>query len=52
MANTYTLIASNTLGASAASVTFSAIPSTYTDLVVRYSAASCDAAVTDIDLLT
>jgi hypothetical protein len=37
MANTYTLIASNTLGSSAASVTFSAIPSTYTDLVVRLS---------------
>ena len=37
MANTYTLIASNTLGASAASVTFSAIPATYTDLVMRWS---------------
>ena len=37
MANTYTPIASNTLGASAASVTFSAIPSTYTDLVMRWS---------------
>ena len=40
MANTYTLIASNTLGASAASVTFSSIPSTYTDLVLRVSARS------------
>jgi hypothetical protein len=38
MANTYTLIASNVLSSSAASVTFSAIPSTYTDLVVRFSA--------------
>lgn len=38
MANTYTLIASNTLGASAASVTFSSIPATYTDLVFRVSA--------------
>lgn len=38
MANTYTLIASNTLSSSAASVTFSSIPSTYTDLVIRYSA--------------
>jgi hypothetical protein len=38
MANTYTLISSNVLGSSAASVTFSAIPSTYTDLVVRCSA--------------
>lgn len=40
MANTYTLIASNTLGSSAASVTFSAIPGTYTDLVLRISARS------------
>jgi hypothetical protein len=38
MANTYTLISSNVLTSSAASVTFSSIPSTYTDLVVRYSA--------------
>ena len=38
MANTYTLISSNVLSASAASVTFSAIPSTYTDLVIRCSA--------------
>lgn len=37
MANTYQLIASNTLAASAASVTFSSIPNTYTDLVVRIS---------------
>jgi hypothetical protein len=35
---TYTLISSNTLSTTATSVTFSAIPSTYTDLVVRYSA--------------
>jgi hypothetical protein len=40
MANTYTLIESQVLGSSAASVTFSAIPSTYTDLVVRISAKS------------
>ncbi len=38
MANTYTLIASNTLGSSAASVTFSSIPATYTDLVLKFSA--------------
>lgn len=38
MANTYTLIASNTLSSSAASVTFSSIPATYTDLVLRVSA--------------
>jgi hypothetical protein len=37
MPNTYTLISSNVLGSSAASVTFSAIPSTYTDLVIRAS---------------
>jgi hypothetical protein len=38
MANTYTLISSNVLSSSAASVTFSSIPSTYTDLVIRSSA--------------
>ena len=38
MPSTYTLISSNVLGSSAASVTFSAIPSTYTDLVLRWSA--------------
>lgn len=37
MANTYTLIYSNTLTSSAASVTFSSIPATYTDLVLRIS---------------
>jgi hypothetical protein len=37
MANTYTLISSNVLTSSAASVTFSAIPATYTDLVLRAS---------------
>jgi len=35
---TYTLISSNVLTSSAASVTFSAIPATYTDLVLRWSA--------------
>lgn len=35
---TYNLIANNTLSSSAASVTFSSIPSSYTDLVVRISA--------------
>ena len=34
---TYTLISSNVLASSAASVTFSAIPATYTDLVLRVS---------------
>jgi hypothetical protein len=38
MANTYTLIASNTVGAtSVASVTFSSIPSSYTDLLIKLS---------------
>ena len=37
MASTYTLISSNVLSSSAASVTFSSIPSTYTDLVLRMS---------------
>ena len=38
MANTYTLIQAQTLASTAASVTFSAIPATYTDLVLRWSA--------------
>jgi hypothetical protein len=40
MPSTYTLISSNVLSSSAASVTFSAIPSTYTDLVLRVSSRS------------
>jgi hypothetical protein len=40
MATTYTLISSNVLTSSAASVTFSSIPGTYTDLVVRASVRS------------
>jgi len=40
MASTYTLISSQVLASSASSVTFSAIPATYTDLVVRASARS------------
>ena len=38
---TYTLISSNVLSSSAASVTFSSIPATYTDLVLRASV-RCD----------
>lgn len=37
MANTYTLISSSTLGSNQTSVTFSSIPSTYTDLVLIMS---------------
>jgi hypothetical protein len=43
--STYTLISSNVLSSSAASVTFSAIPATYTDLVVRVSARDARAVV-------
>ena len=49
MANTYTLIASNTLGSSAASVTFSSIPNTYTDLVLKCST-RWDGASSDRDI--
>lgn len=39
MANTYQFIASNTVGSGGvASVTFSSIPSTYTDLIIKVSA--------------
>lgn len=38
MANTYELIASTTVGSGGtATITFSSIPSTYTDLLIRYS---------------
>ena len=37
MANTYTLISSNVLSSATATVTFSSIPATYTDLVLRCS---------------
>ena len=47
MATTYTLIASNTLGSAAATVTFSSIPSTYTDLIVRIGARTDRASTLD-----
>ena len=44
MANTYTLIASSSIGSTPVSdVTFSSIPSTYTDLVIQVSARSNEA---------
>ena len=51
MPTTYSLIASNTLGSAAASVTFSSIPGTYTDLVLRVSARdSADTPVSSISM--
>jgi hypothetical protein len=45
MANTYTLIASNTVGSGgASSISFTSIPSTYTDLVIKLSARSSSTA--------
>lgn len=44
MANTYTLIASNTLGSAASSLSFSSIPSTYDDLLLKWSARSAASA--------
>ena len=52
MPSSYTLISSNVLTSSAASVTFSAIPSTYTDLVLRMSVRSDRANVADGLFLT
>ena len=47
MPATYTLISSNVLTTTAASITFSAIPATYTDLVLRMSARSAASSDTD-----
>lgn len=38
MAATYTLIASNVLSSATTTITFSSIPSTYTDLVLKFTA--------------
>lgn len=51
MPTTYTLIASNVLSSSAASVTFSTIPSTYTDLLLRLSTRT-DLADTSVNIYT
>lgn len=45
MATTYTLINSNVLSSSAASITFSSIPATYTDLELRISARGTSSAL-------
>jgi hypothetical protein len=52
MANTYTLIASSTVGAGGAtSITFSSIPATYTDLLIKCSLRGTQSAVyTDVDV--
>ena len=43
MANTYVLISSSTVGSGgASSITFSAIPATYTDLLIKISARDAD----------
>lgn len=48
MPNTYTLISSTTVGSGgAANITFSAIPSTYTDILIKWSTRSNRSAVTD-----
>jgi hypothetical protein len=48
MPNTFTLIASYTVGAGgAASIDFTSIPSTYTDLQILVSARTSNAAITD-----
>jgi len=51
MATTYTLISSNVLTSSAASVTFSSIPGTYTDLVLRISARGTSTDFTDYPIV-
>ena len=51
MATTYTAIASQVLASSAASVTFSSIPATYTDLVLRCSVRSATSSGQDYMLL-
>jgi len=50
MASTYTLISSQVLASSASSVTFSSIPATYTDLVLRCSLRNDDTGRADVYL--
>lgn len=49
MASSRYLISSQTLGSAAASVTFSSIPATYTDLVLRYASRS-DTSTTSLNI--
>jgi hypothetical protein len=51
MPTTYQLISSNTLSSSTASITFSSIPATYTDLVINISA-QADGASNAFDNIT
>jgi len=51
MANTYTLIASSTVGSGgASSIDFTSIPSTYTDLILLVSARCGNSAVQDLKM--
>jgi hypothetical protein len=50
MANTYTLIQAQALTSSAASITFSSIPSTYTDLKLVFSLRSDTGGVTEFEV--
>ena len=52
MPNTYTKIASNTLSTATSSVTFSSIPSTYTDLLIKISGRSANVSNFDNPRLT
>jgi len=52
MPSSRTLIASQVLGSSASSVTFSAIPGTYKDLIIRISARTDRAATSDSIAMT
>ena len=52
MANTYQIIASNVLASSATSVTFSSIPSTYTDLVIQATTRSTAGTISDTFRIT
>jgi len=52
MPSSRTLIASNTLGSNASSVTFSSIPSTYKDLVLRLSARTTASSTINLVVIT